>query len=172
MIADGPLAQYQCTEATKEDTLALIQSLNKALTNPHDEVSLCDNFESKWPEFELELARVLGMEVAATADFVETEADELAGYKLSAEARKLLVAAAAVDGLVLYTRSSSGCNTQAGNQTLNEPHNPRSEAIWEQAINDLVACGLLKDRGYKGEVFMVTAKGYEVADVLQKRGET
>ena len=52
MIADGPLAQSQCTEAMKEDTLALIRSLNKALANPHDEGLLVGNFESKWPEFE------------------------------------------------------------------------------------------------------------------------
>ena len=89
MIADGPLAQFQCTEATKEDTLALIRSLNKALANPHDEELLCGNFENKWPEFEQELTRILEMDVTAPADFVETEADGLAGYKLSAEARKV-----------------------------------------------------------------------------------
>ena len=107
----------------------------------------------------------------AAANFVETEADELADYELSAEARKLLVTAAAADGQVLYCRSSSGCNTQAGSQILNEPHNPRSEATWEQAIQDLVACGLLVERGHKGQVFEVTAKGYEVADVLQKQSD-
>ena len=168
MIADGPLAQYQCTEAIKEDTLALIRSLNKALVQPHDEGLLAGNFESQWPEFERELTRVLETEVAAPADFVKTEADVLAGYSLSAEARKLLVTAAD-DGQVLYCRSSSGCNTQAGKRTLNEPHNPRSEAIWEQAIKDLVASGLLVERGHKNQVFEVTAKGYEVADVLRQR---
>ena len=81
MIADGPLAQYQCTEATKEDTLALIRSLNRALAKPHDEGLLAGNFESKWPEFEEELTRVIETEVAAPAGFVETDADVLAGYK-------------------------------------------------------------------------------------------
>ena len=170
MIADGPLPQFQCTEATKEDTLALIQSLNKTLATPHDEVLVREKFEDKWPEFEEELARILNMTVAAPADFVETEADVLAGYKLSAEARKLLVTAATGDGTVIFSRSSAGRNTQAGRQLLNEPHNPRSEAIWEQAIKDLVAYDLLKDRGYEGEVFGVTGKGYEVADLLQKPG--
>ncbi len=167
MIADGPLSQYQCTEATKEDTFNLIRSLNRALATPHDEGLLWGNFESRWPEFEEELHRILEMESASPADFVETEADILAGYNLSAEARRLLVIAAKTDGHVLYTRSSSGCNTQAGNQVFNVPHNPRSEAIWEQAIRDLVTHGLLADRGYKGEVFKVTAKGFEVADLLQ-----
>ena len=170
MIADGPLTQYQCTEATKEDTLALIRSLNKALATPHDDGLLVGNFESKWREFGEELTRILAMEATASADFVETEADTLAGYRLSSEARKLLVTAAASDGQVLYCRSSSGCNTQAGNQILNEPHNRRSEAIWEQATHDLVDYGLLIERGHTREFFEVTAKGYEVADLLQKRG--
>jgi len=170
MIADGPLAQYQCTEATKDDTLALIRSLNKAIATPHDERLLCGNFETNWPEFGQELTRIVEMESAAPDDFVETEADLLAGYPLSAEARKLLVMAASSDGQVVYTRSNSGCNTQAGGQTLNEPHNPRSEATWEQAIKDLVAYDLLTQRGYKGEVFEVSGKGYEVADLLQQHG--
>ncbi len=157
MIADGPLAQFQCAEATKEDTLLLIKSLNKAISTPQDEVSLIGNYESIWSEFEQELARILESDVAA---------------KLSAEARKLLVTAAFSDGQVIYCRSSSGCNTQAGGQILNEPHNPRSEATWKQAIKDLVDYDLLEQLGSKGEVFEVTAKGYEVADVLQKRGES
>ncbi len=170
MIADGPLAQYQCTEASKEDTLALIRSLNRVLGAPHDETLLSGNFEDKWPEYEQQLIRILEMESGDTADFVETEADILAGYKLSAAARKLLATAANADGQVVHTRSSSGSNTQAGGQSLNEPHNPRSEATWEQAIKDLVAYDLLTERGYEGAVFEVTAKGYEVADLLQKRG--
>lgn len=172
MIADGPLAQYQCTEATKDDTLALIRSLNKALATPHDEVLLCGNFENKWPEFEAELNRILGMDVAAPADFVETEADMLAGYKLSPESRTLLVTAATGDGRVMHVSSRAGHQISASRQVLNEPLNPRSEAQWEQAINDLVAHDLLKDRGYKGEVFGVTGKGYEVADLLKKQTAT
>lgn len=169
MIADGPLAQFQCTEATKGDTLSLIRSMNRALATPHDEGLLSGNFESRWPEFEQEITQILEMEVAGPAEFVESEADILAGFQLSSEARKLLVTAAQGDGMVLHTSTSAGRNTQAGGQVLNEPHNRRSEAIWEQAINDLVDCGLLTERGYKGEVFEVSAKGYEVAEALEKQ---
>jgi hypothetical protein len=172
MISDGPLAQYQCTEATKEDTLLLIKSLNKKISTPQDEDSLVGNFELKWPEFEQELVRILNLDVTAPEDFVETEADVLAGYQLSAEARKLLVTAAGADGDVMYCRYSNGADIQAGNVTLNDPSNRRSIATWEQAVNDLVAYDLLIDRSYKGEVFEVTATGFKVADVLTKRGET
>ncbi|MHB0959287.1 MAG: TIR domain-containing protein [Pirellulaceae bacterium] len=171
MIADGPFAQYQCTEATKDDTLALIRSLNKALARPHDEGLLFGNFENKWPEFEQELSRILEIESPVPADFVETEADILAGYKLSAEARKVLVMAAATDGYVMDVRDRSGAEIRAGNVALNDPSNRRSTSIWEQAIKDLVEYDLLSGRGHKGEVFEVSAKGYEVADVLRQRGE-
>jgi hypothetical protein len=146
--------------------------LNKALATPHDDGLLVGNFESRWPEFEQELTRILAMEAAALADFVETEADVLAGYNLSAEARKVLVTAVAGNGRITNVISSrAGRSISASGQVLNEPRNPRSEAIWEGAIHDLVACDLLKDKGYKGEVFGVTDRGYKVADVLQKQGE-
>ena len=110
------------------------------------------------------------MDVATTADFVETDADELAGYKLSSEARILLVTAASTeDGYVSYVRYSEGADICAGEQLMNDPNNRRSTAQWERAINDLVAYDLLIPRGNTGEAFQMTAKGYEVADILQKR---
>ena len=54
---------------------------------------------------------------------------------------------------------------------MNDPNNQRSIALWEQAINDLVAYDLLVPRGNTGEAFQVNAKGYEVADVLQKQSD-
>jgi hypothetical protein len=169
MIADGPLTQWQCTEATKEDTLALIRSLNNVLAEPHDDGLLCGNFDSRWAEFEQELRRVLEIDTAVPADRVETEADVLAGHNLSPEARMLLVtAASAKDGYVSYIRCLDGAEICTGEQVLNDPNNQRSTAQWEQAVNDLVQYGLLIARGNTGEAFQVTAKGYRVADVLQK----
>ena len=169
MIADGPFSQWQCTEAIKNDTLALIKSLNKALASPHNERLICGNFELKWPEFEEKLTKILEIEAAAPADFVETEADIFAGYKLSTEARTLLITAAASDGCVIYCRSSSGCNTQVGNRIFNVPHDSRSEVTWEQAIRDLIAHNLLTQRSKTFEIFEVSAKGYTVADLLRVR---
>ena len=171
MITDGPLTQFQFTEATKEETFALIRALNKALAKSHDEGLLRGNFDAKWPEFEEELVRILALEPLSPTDFVQTEADELAGYNLSSEARTLLVAAADDGGYVYHCRSSFGSDIRVGEQTFNEPHNQRSEVIWEQAVKDLAEFDLLIDRKGKGQVFQITAKGYEVADTLQKRGD-
>ena len=47
----------------------------------------------------------------------------------------------------------------------------RTEALWEDAVNELVCYSLLEDRGYKGEVFRVTTQGYDAADqIRQYRG--
>jgi hypothetical protein len=168
MIADGPLAQYQCTEATKDDTLALIRSLNKALATPHDDGLLCGNFENKWPEFETELNRIRGIDVAIPADFVETEADLLAGYKLSAEARTVLLQASNADGVVQVVPTAAAREVIAGGREVDTEGSQRSRAKWEQAVLDLVEHQLLIPRD--GEMFEVTAKGYEVADLLKKQG--
>lgn len=169
MIADGPLAQYQCTEATKEDTLELVRSLNKALATPHDEGLLDGNFEAKWPEYENELRRILDTESsAAPADFVETEADILAGYRLSAEARKLLISAAGGSG---YVTLASGGIIKAGEEVLSL-HNHRSIALWKQAINDLLQYGLLSCDDRQGSLFGVSGKGYQVVDLLQRSSGT
>ena len=168
MISDGPLTQWQCTEATKEDTLALIKSLNKALPQPHDEALLTGNFESRWPEFKQELDRILAMEAAALADFIESEADVLAGVKLSSEARVLLVKASQGNGRVLYVRLLAGTNIQVGTEVLNNPTDRRSIATWERAISDLAKCGFLQQTGKDGMIYELTLDGYNAADVLKK----
>ncbi len=55
---------------------------------------------------------------------------------------------------------------------MNDPTNQRSVATWERALKDLVDYDLLSERGHKGEVFEVSAKGYEVADALQAKKES
>ena len=77
-LTSTPLAQYQCTEATKEDTLRLVKSLNKALdeSKRHHEEMLTANFESKWPEFEAELGRIMAAEGGVSAGEVDPEPGE------------------------------------------------------------------------------------------------
>ena len=172
MVADGPLAQYQCTEATKEDTLHLIKSLNNAIATPHDEGLLCGNFENKWPEFEAELNRILNMATAVPADFVVTDADAVAGYKLTAEARTVLLQASNADGVVQVVPGDGGREVIAGGGEVDTEGTNRSRAKWGQAVRDLVRHDLLIARDSSGEMFDVTARGYEVAEVLQKKRES
>ncbi len=53
-LSGTPLSQFQCAEATKQDTQRLIKSLNRLLDERerHHEAVLEGNFEWAWPRFE------------------------------------------------------------------------------------------------------------------------
>ena len=87
---------------------------------------------------------------------------------LSREAQELLRVAASSDGTVMHVRSLGGANVQAGRRLFVEPHSPRSDAIWEAAIQDLVNEGFLQPVGHGGELFKVTHAGYEYFDLYLK----
>jgi len=87
---------------------------------------------------------------------------------LSEEARELL-AQAAVDrnGTVMRLLTMSGLGIQTNGRQFTDRGNPRSEAIWDGALRQLRDLELLKDVGHKGEIFTLTAKGYEIADRIE-----
>lgn len=88
---------------------------------------------------------------------------------ISKEARVLLVEAAQDStGTVMKLAYIGGFTVQTNKKQFVEPGNPRSRAAWEGAISELVRYGLLEARGYKGEVFGVTRRGYELADMLKQ----
>jgi hypothetical protein len=86
---------------------------------------------------------------------------------LTDEAKQLLMEAANDQkGMITKVRAKSGLTVQTNGINFADQGNPRSEALWEQAIDLLVAKGLIVDVGYKGEIFRITADGYQVADHL------
>lgn len=90
--------------------------------------------------------------------------------ELSSEAKELLLEAAIdPDGVVMKISTNQGLIVQTNKRQFVESSNPRSEAAWEEATDQLWASGLIKDRGYKGEVFGITNKGYRVADMLSSQ---
>ncbi len=83
-------------------------------------------------------------------------------------AKELLVAAAAdSDGTILRTESGMGIQIGTNSREFVEQGSARSEARWDAALRTLIEADLERDRGYRGEVFMVTDKGYAVADRLR-----
>lgn len=92
--------------------------------------------------------------------------------RLSAEAATLLLLAAADQGggHLMVVATFGGTHIQAGQKRVNKLNDRRSEAKWKAAVDDLVGYGLLKDVGYKGEVFEVTYEGYKVVDQLKAQG--
>lgn len=91
--------------------------------------------------------------------------------RLSTDARTLLGEAAKDrTGTVLVTETFGGASVETNNRDFVERGTPRSEALWRQAVRDLVAEGYLEQRDLKGEVFSVTASGYRVGDSIMSTG--
>lgn len=65
-------------------------------------------------------------------------------------------------GIVSRARTFGGMEIQTNGRSFAEMGNARSEARWDSALNELIDYGLVKDRGFKGEVFEVTHLGYQV----------
>ena len=96
-----------------------------------------------------------------------------AAPQLSEDVKELLSEAAADKmGMILVDRMMSGVAIRTNGKGFGEMGNKRSEAKWEQAINDLIDHGFVEDREGIGEVFNVTHRGFQVADgILQSNRE-
>lgn len=86
---------------------------------------------------------------------------------LSREATLLLIEAIAGGGDVMVIAWMDGSAVQANGKNFVEQNNPRSRAIWEGAVEELLKEDFLQPVGRKGEVFRVTRKGYDAAELLK-----
>ena len=104
----------------------------------------------------------------------EEQLDSVASrVTLSKEAQELLIETAkSEDGTILKIQTNQGLIVQADNTNFVKENDVRSEAIWTDALNQLIENGFIEDRGYKGEVFAITHKGFEYADRLMKESTT
>ena len=83
---------------------------------------------------------------------------------LSQEAAELLLEASKGDGSITNFTYLSGQSIKANGREFITSRKRRHVAMWEAAIAELESLGLIEDRGYKGEFFVLTARGYEAAD--------
>lgn len=90
---------------------------------------------------------------------------------MTPEARRILTAAAASNGNIIYlkTLGRPGVAIQAGGKSI-VPDNAsaRDVASWVGGLEDLVREGYIRDRGSRGELFLVTREGYLLSDELVK----
>jgi hypothetical protein len=165
-LQGGPLSLFQWVEATKEGTWKLVREVNRNLDRPNDERLLEAGFDRRWPALKRTLEKIL-VESAGIGEDRETEALKPV-YRLSAEAEALLREAAAdPHGRVMMVRTMQGLFVQTNRRQFAEQMNPRSEAVWQGAIRELLQKGLIGNVGSKGEVFSVTTEGYRAADDLK-----
>jgi hypothetical protein len=71
--------------------------------------------------------------------------------------------------MIMNSPTMGGRIIQTNGRGFVEPGDPRSEARWRGAVNELHRLGLIEDRGYKGEAFAVTDDGYRVAEFLRQQ---
>lgn len=76
----------------------------------------------------------------------------------------LLAAAEDRHGTLMRVSYIGGQHITAGRRSFGESQDRRAIARWEAALNELLDYGLIQDVGYKGEIFELTASGYEAAD--------
>ena len=121
--------------------------------------------------------RTAGDFAAALDNLVQESSDSVAvveqqspianPIQLSEEARELIVEATKdASGIICKTQTFSGLNVETNGRNFVKIGSIRSAARCEQAIQDLLDHGLIKDPKGKGEVFEVTHKGFEIADGL------
>jgi hypothetical protein len=91
---------------------------------------------------------------------------------LSAEGRILLLEAVQdPHGSVLKVMTRGGLTIGTnGKNMVTAPQDPRSQALWEGALEEILTKGLVADVSYKGEGFRVTREGYALADLLKADG--
>ncbi len=86
---------------------------------------------------------------------------------LTMESRTLLKEASLDShGTIMSLRMMRGNAIQTNGKNFITSRDRREEALWEAAIQELVENDLLFDPGRKGEVFQLTNKGYETADMI------
>jgi hypothetical protein len=161
-------------DSVSEEQYSDLRDFRKDLMNR----GLIESYESL-AEFREKFARQLAQTVIRNF-MVDRDSDLLASQSyifplsspkvpsLSDDAKELLVAAASEgDGHILSVRTLAGLSIQTGDREFVVTGSTRSEARWQKALEELSDLDLIRDLGYKGEVFMLTADGFAVADTLE-----
>ncbi|MCJ2042896.1 DUF4062 domain-containing protein [Methylobacterium sp. J-059] len=87
---------------------------------------------------------------------------------ISGDAVELLLAASEDrHGIIMKVAFIGGVQINAGSRSFGDSQDRRSMARWEQALNQLLNYNLVQDMGHKGEIFELTASGYEAVDQAQ-----
>ena len=104
---------------------------------------------------------------AESAGNVEQQPPTPVSEQLSEEARELLLHAAKdKDGAIHRISTSGGVMIRVRGKLFNEPRDPRSEALWEGVLDELIESGLINDRKGERKYFQMTREGFEEADRL------
>ena len=149
----------------------------KNLKKEYQKIGLTHSFDSSddfHSQFQRQLPLLInnmdyfsGFEEYILDSFTDTESNEKE-INLSPEAKILLIEGS-IDphGQIMKLSYMGGFTIQANNRNLNDDNSSRTIAKLEAAFDELTSNDLIKEKGYKGEIFALTTKGYELADILK-----
>lgn len=144
-------------EYQKKGLIQTFDSLSDFENKFRRELSMKINDDNRFIGFDLS-AQSLDSEEYMGTDLVDL---------LSKEAKEILSEVSKdPNGTLIKTRSMDGLSIQTNNKSFINNRSPREEALWEAALSELIDNQLIKDRGYKGEVFRLTHEGYQLIDEL------
>ena len=152
---EGPLADINALDSRDDGQVyQLLEDAAKYLQISLDRAS----------SYAVEVNKLVQVSSEATA--VEKRLPTISEHpQLSEEARTLLTEAVkSSTRAIMKANTAGGLIIQANGKNLCERGNPRSEAIWEEALKDLIIKGLVEDQKGKGEVFVVTREGFQAAN--------
>ncbi len=121
------------------------------------------------------------LQIKVNQDTYFTRGEELSGspvvqpqpadtFTLSREAQALLLECADdPGGMILRIRTGAGTSIQSGRKNFIADQSARSVALWESALKELTDNGMVLSAGTRGEVYKLTRKGYELADLLRAK---
>ena len=153
----GALLALDCSDRTQLHKLVedVAQCLGGRLDNPSSYTPVIDRLADA------------ASTTAGSAAHAGT-AQEIGG-RLSEPAKQLLMEASeAKDRTILVITSMGGKVIRSNGEHLSEIGNPGEEAVWDEALKESVALGLVEDPNGEGQVFYVTNRGYEMADQLRE----
>jgi hypothetical protein len=85
------------------------------------------------------------------------------------EQEKLLIVEMSKDpsGIAFKIATQSGFSVQTNGKNIATDYTSRVRAEWDELFDNLLYKSIIQERGYKNEVFALTAKGYKIADSLK-----
>lgn len=166
-LGDGPLGQWQCTTPNLEDTLLLIEALNKDVLDPrHSPSDLKDAYDRAWPDFDAILRPLSEAQFEEERKDVADDPEQTAWMSLSDEAKTMLVAVSKDDhGTLIDASHMGGTEFRTGGKNLIPDQSPRTIARWKSALSQLETNEWIEETG-EG-VFKITNEGFEYVDKIE-----
>ncbi|MBW8041042.1 MAG: hypothetical protein FVQ85_13705 [Planctomycetes bacterium] len=164
----APVVPQQYASARTLATI-LRELVNNGIISNRERALIADirglrNLAAHEPEFKVSSGKA--MEYAILLSRIEAKIKS--SIALSKEAKELLLKAVQSNGTIMRAHSMREKCIQVGDENIIQSQDPRTVAKWEGALDELEENEFIKDKGYKGEVFEVTSKGYNYADKIKQ----